>query len=166
MYLKFNSQINKLLVNFYLTISLKRLSVKSGSLNSAKVRKKFSRLFCLFFQFSFSKFSRPFFKFQALARFLRFSRQSGQPADVICFSFPFENWTNCGYFCWIRTSISFKVAINCVCQMSVDKILTIFGGILSGPVAFLESMFLKILFISSTFPSSILNSFFTWKYLV
>ena len=49
-----------------------------------------------------------------------------------------------------------------VCIIFVD-IFTLSGGILFGPLAFVESMVHKILFTCSTIASSILSSFFTGK---
>ena len=47
--------------------------------------------------------------------------------------------------------------------MIFADILAFFGGALSGPAAFLEFIFLKILFICSNVASSISNYFFTGK---
>ena len=54
------------------------------------------------------------------------------------------------------------MAIDYVCIIFV-KIFTLFEGILFGPVAFVESIVLKILFTCSTIALSILNSFLTGK---
>ena len=54
------------------------------------------------------------------------------------------------------------MAIDYVCIIFVN-IFTLFEGILFGPVAFVESIVLKILFTCSTIALSILNSFFTGK---
>ena len=78
------------------------------------------------------------------------------------FPFLFEHWTNWGYFCWVRKGISFKVAINYVCQMRVDNIcwhLDNFGRNL------IRSCSFSRIYISQNFIYLLNLRFFNFKFL-
>ena len=86
--------------------------------------------------------------------------------DFSSFSFPFVNWTNRDYFCWVRKGISFKATINYLSHLRVDNIRQYLDNFRRN---FVWSRSFSRIYISQNFiyllnfRFFILNSFFTGK---